>query len=42
MKYVKENRSKHYVPAGQSTQMIIGATSETDFDIMTKKQKVIR
>lgn len=40
MKYVKENRSKHYVPAGQSTQMIIGATSETDFDIMTKSKKL--
>ena len=36
MSYVKENQSKFYVPAGQSTQMIIGATKETDLDIMTK------
>lgn len=36
MNYVKENHSKKYVPAGQSTQMIIGATKETDFNILTK------
>jgi len=36
MTYVKNNQSKHYVPAGQSTQMIIGATHETDLDIMNK------
>ena len=36
MEYVKTHRSKHYVPAGQSTQMIIGATKETDFQIMSK------
>ena len=36
MCYVKENRSSKFVPAGQSTQMIIGATQETDYDIMTK------
>ena len=36
MSYVKENQSKNYVPAGQSTQMIIGATKESDFDIMNK------
>ena len=38
MSYVKENQSKFYVPAGQSTQMIIGATKETDLDIMTKSE----
>lgn len=36
MGYVKENRSRKYVPAGQSTQMIVGATSERDLDIMNK------
>lgn len=36
MEYVKVNRSKSYVPAGQSTQMIIGATDETDYQIMNK------
>jgi len=36
MDYVKSNQSKKYVPAGQSTQMIIGATKETDYQIMNK------
>ena len=36
MEYVKLNQSKKYVPAGQSTQMIIGATKETDYQIMNK------
>ncbi len=36
MQYVKDNHSKSYVPAGQSTQMVIGATNETDLNIMAK------
>ena len=36
MNYVKENQSQKYVPAGQSTQMIIGATKETDLSILSK------
>ena len=36
MNYVKSNRNQKFVPAGQSTQMIIGATKESDWDIMTK------
>ncbi len=36
MQYVKDNHNKDYVPAGQSTQMIIGATKESDLDIMNK------
>lgn len=36
MEYVKTNQNKKYVPAGQSTQMIIGATKETDYQIMSK------
>ena len=38
MGYVKENKSRKFVPAGQSTQMIIGATNETDFDIIKKSK----
>ncbi len=40
MSYVKKNRSKKFVPAGQSTQMIIGATNETDLDIMSRSSSM--
>lgn len=40
MSYVKTNQSKSYAPAGQSTQMIIGATNETDKDIMKKSESL--
>lgn len=36
MNYVNQNQSKKYVPAGQSTQMIIGATKESDLEIMNQ------
>ncbi len=36
MKYIKDNQNKKYVPDGQSTQMIIGATKETDLQIMNQ------
>ena len=36
MEFVKNNQSKKYVPAGQSTQMIVGATKETDLEIMSR------
>lgn len=42
MGYVKENRNKHYVPAGQSTQMIVGATEETDLDILNKSSNMYK
>ena len=42
MSYVKKNRSRSYVPAGQSTQMIIGATKETDLDILNKSDKMYK
>lgn len=42
MKYVKENQTKKYVPAGQSTQMIIGATKERDLDIMNKSASMYK
>ena len=35
MKFVREKQSKQFTPAGQSTQMIIGATGESDYDIMS-------
>ncbi len=38
MGYVKNNKSNKFVPAGQSTQMIIGATHESDLDIMQKSE----
>ena len=40
MKYIKDNKSRQYVPAGQSTQMIIGATKESDLDIMKKSESL--
>lgn len=38
MNYINNNKSKKFVPAGQSTQMIIGATKETDLDVMKKSE----
>ncbi len=32
---IRRNKNHYFVPAGQSTQMIIGATGETDFQIMS-------
>lgn len=40
MDYVKNNKSHSFVPAGQSTQMIIGATNETDLDILIKSESM--
>jgi len=40
MNYVKENKSRRFVPAGQSTQMIIGASKETDFEILKKSENM--
>lgn len=40
MKYVKENQNRNFVPAGQSTQIIIGATKETDLDIMNRSSNL--
>lgn len=40
MSYVKSHQSKKYVPAGQSTQMIIGATKETDLDVLSKSSQL--
>jgi len=40
MNYVKENKSRRFIPAGQSTQMIIGASSETDLEILKKSENM--
>ena len=42
MTTIKENRSKKFVPAGQSTQMIIGASKESDYDILSKSDNMYR
>ena len=38
METVKQNKNRYFVPAGQSTQMIIGASKETDLDILGKSE----
>jgi len=40
MNYVKDNKSRKFVPAGQSTQMIIGASKESDFEILKKSENM--
>lgn len=40
MNYIKDNQTRKFVPAGQSTQMIIGATKENDLDIMNKSENM--
>lgn len=40
MGLVKEKRGKNFTPAGQSTQMIIGATGESDFDILNRSSSL--
>ena len=40
MTIIKQNKSRNFTPAGQSTQMIIGATKETDLDILTKSESL--
>ena len=40
MKTIKTNTNKTFAPAGQSTQMIIGATKETDKEIMSKSSSL--
>lgn len=38
MRTIKNNRSRSFTPAGQSTQMIIGGSPETDLDILGKSE----
>ena len=38
MTTIKNNKSYDFTPAGQSTQMIVGASNETDYDILSKSE----
>ena len=40
MDYISKSRSKKFAPAGQSTQMIIGADKETDYTIMKNSENM--
>lgn len=40
MTTIKENKNRYFTPAGQSTQMIIGASSETDLEILGKSENL--
>ena len=40
MDTINKNKSRKFTPAGQSTQMIIGASKETDFDILGKTESL--
>ena len=42
MKVVKENKSNSFAPAGQSTQMIIGASTETDLNILGRSESLYK
>lgn len=42
MKIIKNNISSKFVPAGQSTQMIIGASPESDYDILNKSENLYK
>lgn len=42
MHTIKNNTNKYFAPAGQSTQMIIGATKESDKDIMSKSSDMYK
>lgn len=42
MTTIKQNRNSKFTPAGQSTQMIIGASSETDKDILSKSEHLYK
>ncbi len=38
MENVKNNQSSNFVPAGQSTQIIIGASNDNDYEIMKRSE----
>ena len=40
MSTIKNNRNSKFTPAGQSTQMIIGASLENDLDILKKSEQL--
>ncbi len=40
MDLIDQNKNKNFVPAGQSTQMIVGATKESDYEMMKKSSRM--
>ena len=42
MNTIKEEKSKYFAPAGQSTQMIIGATTDSDKTILNKSSNLYK
>lgn len=42
MKTIKLNRNRKFTPAGQSTQMIVGATSESDLELLSKSESLYK
>ena len=42
MDTIKEEKSKYFAPAGQSTQMIIGATTDSDKTILNKSSNLYK
>ena len=40
MEQIKSERNKNFVPAGQSTQMLIGASKESDLQIINKSESL--
>ena len=42
MKTIKLNRNRKFTPAGQSTQMIVGATLESDLELLGKSESLYK
>lgn len=42
MNTIKENKNRTFTPAGQSTQMIIGASNESDLEILSKSENMYK
>lgn len=42
MSTIKENKNRNFTPAGQSTQMIIGASNESDLEILSKSENMYK
>ncbi len=40
MKYIRDNKSPQFVPAGQSTQMLVGLPEESDWHILNQSQNL--
>ncbi len=40
--YISQNKTKGFVPAGQTTQLIIGATPDTDYNILSLSENMYK